>query len=387
MKFRSIIASLAACGITALSAFAEEVPKLLPFQAKLTDAQGAAVTNGVRLIQFRLYPAAVAGTPVWAGEIHRTSVNGGLVNVLLGMRTPFTGVDFDQQLYLEMTVDVDGDNAITASDPPMLPRQIVMPAVFAKESATARDSAKLAGADWSSLLTTGNDPRAEGTYIKGTKLQPGSFGTDLLTDGAVTTPKIADAAVTDAKLAAQSVALANLKQEIIDQLVPPGTIVAFGGQPNQVPAGWFLCDGRWLRRSEYPRLFAAIGTAWGAGDFSGDIFVVPDLRGFFLRGVDGGTTRDPDANSRAALGPGANGGNQVGSYQWHLLESHSHGVSLNNGVGGGILAVNLPGGTAPGWDDPGDYYSMTGYGSVTIHATGGGETRPKNVNVNYIIKY
>ena len=383
MKTRHLIAVFA---LAALSAVAEEVPKLLPFQAKLTDSLGAAVTNGVRLIQFRLYPVAVAGTPVWAGEIHRTTVNGGLVNVLLGMRTPLTGVDFNQQLYLEMTVDVDGDNAITAADPPMLPRQIVLPSVFAKEAATARDSVKLNGADWSALLTTGNDPRAEGAFVKTEKLQPGTFGTALLTDAAVTTPKIADAAVTDAKLAAQSVALANLKQEIINQLVPPGSVVAFAGPSANIPAGWLLCDGATYSRAQYPALFSAIGIAWGAADFTGQNFQVPDLRGEFLRGVSQGTGRDPDANSRVNAYFGGNTGDQVGSYQYHQLFNHGHGVSLNNG-NGGILAVNLAGGPGGGWDSVGANYSPTGYGSVTVLPTGGSETRPINVSVYYIIKY
>ena len=383
MKARPLLAVLA---LVALSAVADEVPKLLPFQAKLTDAQGAAVTNGVRLIQFRLYPVPVAGTPVWAGEIHRTTVNGGLVNVLLGMRTPFTGVDFNQQLYLEMTVDVDGDNAITASDPPMLPRQIVMPAVFAKEAATARDSTKLAGADWSALLTTGNDPRADGAFVKTTKLQPGTFGTALLTDAAITTPKIADAAVTDAKLAAQSVALANLKQEIINQLVPPGTVIAFAGPLGNIPAGWLYCDGSAYSRAQFPALFNAIQVSWGAADFSGQNFQVPDLRGEFLRGVSQGSGRDPDAGSRSANGPGGNTGDQVGSYQFHQLASHSHGVVLNGG-NGGLLAVNVAGGPGPGWNDAGDDYAPTGYGAVSILASGGSETRPINAGVHYIIKY
>ena len=383
MKARHLLAVIA---LAALSAVAEEVPKLLPFQAKLTDAQGAAVTNGVRLIQFRLYSVPVAGTPVWAGEIHRTTVNGGLVNVLLGMRTPFNGVDFNEQLYLEMTVDVDGDNAITAADPPMLPRQIVMPAVFAKEAAIARDSTKLAGADWSSLLTTGNDPRADGAFIKTGKLEPGTFGTALLTDAAITTPKLADAAVTDAKLAAQSVALANLKQEIINQLVPPGTVVAFAGPVGNIPPGWLLCDGTAYLRTQFAGLYNAIGVAWGAGDFSGQLFQVPDLRGEFLRGVSQGTGRDPDAASRTPNGPGGNGGDQVGSYQFHQLVSHSHGVKINNGTGG-LLGVNVAGGPGPGWNDEGADYAPTAYGSVTVLPAGGNETRPINAGVYYIIKY
>ncbi|MBI1842593.1 MAG: hypothetical protein HYR88_17275, partial [Verrucomicrobia bacterium] len=139
--------ALVALGLTlALAApvIADEAPRLLPFQARLTDQNGASATNGERLILFRIFDQATAGDPVWAGEVHRTTINGGMVNVLLGSKTPLptTNSDgaplFNQKLYLELTVDINGDNAITAADPPLLPRQILLPALFAKESDNAR---------------------------------------------------------------------------------------------------------------------------------------------------------------------------------------------------------------------------------------------------------
>jgi hypothetical protein len=99
---------MAAMLIFGVSSFAQDAPKLLPFQGRLTDQNGNMVTNGVRLVQFKIYDAPSAGNAVWAGEIHRTTVNGGLVNVLLGTKTSLNGVDFDRTLYLEITVDVSG---------------------------------------------------------------------------------------------------------------------------------------------------------------------------------------------------------------------------------------------------------------------------------------
>ncbi|MBI1841444.1 MAG: hypothetical protein HYR88_11415 [Verrucomicrobia bacterium] len=64
-------------------------------------------------------------------------VHGGLVNVLLGSKTPFTGVDFDSQPYREITVDINADNTVTAADPAMLPSQALLPALFAKEGVRA----------------------------------------------------------------------------------------------------------------------------------------------------------------------------------------------------------------------------------------------------------
>src|SRR5947207_10273019 len=118
--------------VAALNTDAQTAPRLLPFQGRLTDQIGVAVSNGAKLVQFKIFDVPTGGSPVWAGELHRTTVNGGLVNVVLGTKTPFTAVDFDHQLYLEITVDVSGpngtnDNAITAADPPMLPRQAILP--------------------------------------------------------------------------------------------------------------------------------------------------------------------------------------------------------------------------------------------------------------------
>ena len=150
-------------------------PKLLPFQGRLADQNGLAVSNGVRLVQFKIYGVPTGGSPVWAGELHRTTINGGLVNVLLGSKTPFTGVDFDQQLYLEITVDINADNSITLADPPMLPRQAILPVVFAKEAAYSRDGDKLDGYDWSSIMA-GCSSNPSTSLIAETKLPAGIEG-------------------------------------------------------------------------------------------------------------------------------------------------------------------------------------------------------------------
>lgn len=56
---------------------------------------------------------------------------------------------------------------------------------------------------------------------------------------------------------------------------------AFAGEVKNyagstVPAGWLLCDGSEVSRTEYAALFAAIGTTWGEGDGS-TTFNLPDL--------------------------------------------------------------------------------------------------------------
>lgn len=58
--------------------------------------------------------------------------------------------------------------------------------------------------------------------------------------------------------------------------VPAGTITAYGG--TGAPTGWLLANGAEVSRLEHPELFAAIGTAYGAGNGS-TTFNLPDLRG------------------------------------------------------------------------------------------------------------
>lgn len=150
--------------------------------------------------------------------------------------------------------------------------------------------------------------------------------------------------------------------------LPVGAVVPFAGSNlNNLEAGWLLCDGRPLAAADYPALSSALGLAFG-GDGDGN-FNLPDLRGVFLRGVDGGTGLDPDAADRTAQGNGANAGDAVGSRQSDQIVSHQHTL-----------------GPGQGFKDSGDYavYETESTGSLT-GATGGSETRPKNVYVYYLI--
>ncbi|TAL57813.1 MAG: tail fiber protein [Bacteroidetes bacterium] len=147
-------------------------------------------------------------------------------------------------------------------------------------------------------------------------------------------------------------------------LVPSGTILIYAGAT--VPTGYLLCDGSQVSRTTYANLYSALGDAWGNGDGS-TTFHIPDMRGVFPRGVSAASTNDPDKTTRTASNSGGNTGNNVGSFQADQLKNS--GTFLRGG--GGMMGA--PGGA-------GDL----GAGSITF---GGNETRPKNVYVNYIIKY
>jgi microcystin-dependent protein len=181
-------------------------------------------------------------------------------------------------------------------------------------------------------------------------------------------------------------------------LCPPGSVMAYMG--TSAPTGWLLCNGTAYSRTQYAALFAVVGTGSGQGDGS-TTFNVPNMQGVFLRGVDNGIGNDPDTASRIAppLTAGGNSGDAVGSFQADLYKSHNHGgstVPSNPGsmnftapavqqvTAGQSMAVNSTVGL--------DGVQFTGNGTtlaqqLLIPSDGGSETRPKNVYVNYIIKY
>lgn len=64
--------------------------------------------------------------------------------------------------------------------------------------------------------------------------------------------------------------------------LPPGIIMDFAG--GTAPAGTLLCAGQSVSRVTYAKLYAAIGTTYGAVD--GATFNVPDLRGRVTIGKD-----------------------------------------------------------------------------------------------------
>jgi microcystin-dependent protein len=148
-----------------------------------------------------------------------------------------------------------------------------------------------------------------------------------------------------------------------------GTISAYGG--NTAPTGWLLCDGTAVSQTTYADLFAVIGCNFGC---SGGNFNLPDLRGRFLRGRDGGALRDPDSGTRTAMSIGGNTADNVGSVQVDELKSHTHDHSLP------VSNYTTSGGNP-------DRVWHASYGTNSTSATGGSETRPVNAYVNFMIKY
>lgn len=180
--------------------------------------------------------------------------------------------------------------------------------------------------------------------------------------------------------------------EAVATAIPSGVISQFAAAV--APAGYLLCDGSPVLKTAYPELWAAIGTTWDtktntATGSAYDVpaagyFRLPDLRGVFTRGV--GT---PAVGTAATLG----------GYQTSELLAHSHNfIFKQDGVWyathyltSGTRATAVDTSYSNISPDISLVNAQTGASSssglyLANEATGGNETRPVNVGINYIIK-
>ena len=174
--------------------------------------------------------------------------------------------------------------------------------------------------------------------------------------------------------------------------VAVGTIIAFGG--TTAPTNYLKCDGASILRASYPDLLTAIGTAYGTVDATH--FNVPDLRGRFLRGTDEAQGRDVSASSRTAIKTGGNTGDNVGSLQDQDMIEHQHLLFRNTVTNTSLSGASETVSYARSAGDAGDKTeTVSGSSPANIGISSsqvgsgvgsGSETRPKNVNVTYIIK-
>lgn len=151
------------------------------------------------------------------------------------------------------------------------------------------------------------------------------------------------------------------RDEIVQFAVPSGAMMYFA--MDKAPQGWLAANGDLLEIALYPALFKAIGhtyTPIGAIPPEG-YFCLPDLRGEFIRGVDNGRGVDPNRT--------------IGSWQYDELRSHTHRLRAGNYL---ISIHDVPGRvTRP--DFAISYENL-------MEATGGNETRPRNIAMLACIK-
>lgn len=139
--------------------------------------------------------------------------------------------------------------------------------------------------------------------------------------------------------------------------IPIGTVCPFFGT-GDIPSGWLLCDGGSFDQNKYPLLEPALKQS-----------AVPDLRGYFVRGIDPSGKVDPD-KARAP-----------GNVQADALQDHAHDYQYSPESGDGYEAGSH---RKISW-----LATQASSGAVATGQTGtprtAAETRPKNVAANYII--
>jgi microcystin-dependent protein len=167
----------------------------------------------------------------------------------------------------------------------------------------------------------------------------------------------------------------------ITQAAPPvGTIMSFAGDitdPGVIAglnaAGWLACDGTLVRISSFEVLYKVIGTTFGSANLK---FGLPDLRGYFVTGAGKlalGTklTASTTGTPNTPITTTTNGDHVHTMYN---IPTDTHVIDVVAGVD---LAENNPN------------KSPTSTDGVHAHAMSGGdaESRPVNVNVDYIIRF
>ena len=168
-----------------------------------------------------------------------------------------------------------------------------------------------------------------------------------------------------------------------DSLTPAGSVLAYIAL--NPPVGWLICDGQSLNavtNTQYETLWTLIGLTFG-GTGKAD-FKVPDLRGEFIRGWSNGKTEGTPAVA-------VDSGRVFASKQNMQLEAHKH-ITPNSDC----RDYNGGYGYATGWLNYWCDSEWAGMGSAPLSGDGqhdtttakiGTETRPRNVALNYIIKF
>lgn len=233
-----------------------------------------------------------------------------------------------------------------------------------------------------------------------------------------------DPATNSSEILATTAALNGLNQQIEDSLV--GMVASF--DMASAPVGWLKRNGADVSRSAYAKLFAVIGTRYGAGDGT-TTFNVGDSRGVFPRALDDGRGVDPERvlgslqqsqnlyhdhpASAGAAGTHvhdtwlSNAGYHAHNGSTTEAGGHQHGLAIGPdtafngaaGVGNGRAAEMLTdaaGNHVHGLttDGQGDHVHTVAIGAapdhvhvVTVHASGGNESRPINEALLVCIKY
>lgn len=168
----------------------------------------------------------------------------------------------------------------------------------------------------------------------------------------------------------------------VGSTMPAGSVVWYVG--SSAPSGWMKADGAAVSRSTYSAAFAALGTAYGAGNGS-TTFNIPDLSGRVLVGKDSTQTEFDQT--------GETGGVNLVALTTAMMPAHAHTVSVSTTantseyaatsfmrlvgvVGTSIYFNHMPGYAGGGYADVGDsqfpqhWHSWSASASATTQQSG-----------------
>jgi microcystin-dependent protein len=176
-------------------------------------------------------------------------------------------------------------------------------------------------------------------------------------------------------------------------LLPTGIILPFGG--STAPAGFLLCNGALLLRTDYPALFTAIGVAFNPA-VDGSHFNLPDLRGRVPCGVDGGTGRISNVVANIIGSVGGQQQAQAGVYGYVDASGSASVSGTVSGVLTGTASAGAGSGAGSSFLATSTYYmsgSMSGSASVSGSIRNDGNNLTSTINtvqptlaINYVIK-
>jgi len=253
------------------------------YQGMLRDAYGEVLSGTTDVpISFKLYTSQSNGEAVWGRKVSVRLATNGLFNVELsdsagtecsGLATPSsldTVIEAAQSagnyLYLGLTVENSAGE--------IRPRQKLVPSPmtsFAQNVAEAKGD-----------FTVGKDVKVNGNLTlagEGSKLEAPNaeiknltVGGNINLTGTVNVKPSGDGMTVDGALAVKS-----LKVNGVEPFVPVGCIVMWSGEANQIPEGWWLCDGSTYPSDKDPKMNKSSS---------------PDLRGRFIVGRNENVVHD-----------------------------------------------------------------------------------------------
>lgn len=427
---------------------ANEITRLVPFQGRLHGSDNKAVADGVYDITFYIYDTPTGGTALWTENHTQVSVIHGYINVLLGALEPLDNanfatqapkynaskskVNFAENKYLGISINGGAE---------MFPRSQLVPTFHAytanhAEHTTHADNAdRLGGQPASSYVSvdTANSivngyaadmaARFNGTVAKNSDNLDGFDSTEFMrleedgndfyglqlpsgdTSGWVRTTvkglipfspgnsylgsqywnfaNIYGVNIYDDNVRLEEKYLGiNAKSKDSDKLdglnstdfirtnrnkdlVPIGTVIMWpSSNAGSIPAGYLRCDGSTLRTRDYPALESVLRTTYGGS--SGSTFKLPNYQGLFLRGwgnAGAGNKYDPEKYR------------SIKTVQTDSFKSHTHQSDRLEYIENSSQPMRT-------WDRK----RSSRYVKQTSSATGGSETRPKNIGILYLIK-